>query len=227
MKTLRAAKAGMGVVYEGTDLALQRKVAIKRMRGDFRQGSAFTEAFLSEARLALPEALHLLGQVAAGLDHAHSKNVIHRDLKPGNILISNEGTAKITDFGIAHRARTPDPHLTQASASGTPPYMPPEQEMGSVSLESDVYALAVMAYELLTGGLPFPGPDFTAQKRSMRMSPPTARVPTLPARVNTVLSRALDARPEVRFHSGGDLILALGAEDPSQGPDSGLMTPPA
>ncbi|MBI5882111.1 MAG: protein kinase [Elusimicrobia bacterium] len=264
------AEGGMGVVYEGMDIALQRKVAIKRMRGDFAAGSGHAEAFLAEARLVaslkhpniveiyavqqeqgvlylvfefvsgrpldqllaskkrleLTETLHLLGQITAGLECAHGKNIIHRDLKPANVLISNEGTAKITDFGIAHRARMADSRSTRTNAAGTPHYMAPEQESGTVSFESDTYALGVMAYEFLTGCLPFPGPDFVAQKLAMRMEPPTVRVPGLPPHVNSALAKALDPRPEARFHRASDLIRALNEEEGGLGA-SGLMIPSA
>ncbi|MBI5623358.1 MAG: protein kinase [Elusimicrobia bacterium] len=266
----KLAEGGMGVVYDGLDTALQRRVAIKRMRGDFPAGSGHAEAFLAEARLVaslkhpniveiyavlqeqgvlylvfefvsgrpldqllaskkrldLTEVLHLLGQIAAGLECAHGKNIIHRDLKPANVLITNEGGAKITDFGIAHRARMEDSRSTRTYAAGTPHYMPPEQETGTVSLESDTYALGVMAYELLTGALPFPGPDFTAQKLAMRMEPPTVRVPGLPPHVNTAISRALDPRPEARFRRASDLVRALNGEEGGLGA-CGLMIPSA
>jgi serine/threonine-protein kinase len=267
--TRKLAEGGMGVVYDGMDQALQRRVAIKRMRGDFPAGSPHAEAFLTEARLAaslkhpniveiyavlqeegvtylvfefvsgrpldqllaskrrldLQETLHLLGQIAAGLECAHGKNIIHRDLKPANVLISNEGGAKITDFGIAHRAKMMESGgSARTYAAGTPHFMPPEQEHGAVSFESDTYALGVMAYELLTGTLPFPGPDFAGQKLAMRMEPPTMLVPGLPPHVNTALARALDPRPEARFHRPSDLVRALSGEEGGCGVQ-GLMIP--
>ncbi|MBI5209863.1 MAG: protein kinase [Elusimicrobia bacterium] len=172
-------------------------------------GKPLDKLLAAKGRLGLPEALHILGQLAAGLDYAHSKNIIHRDLKPANILISNEGAAKISDFGIAHRAKMTSSPYTQAGAWGTPHYMPPEQEMGSVTLESDIYALGAMTYELLTGVRPFMGPDFSEQKRSMRHAPASARVQELPPHVDGALSRALHVAPEQRFHSGAEFVRAL------------------
>ncbi len=258
----RLAEGGMGVVYLGTDVVLQRRVAIKQMRAEIKDSGADAELLLQEARVvaalrhpniveihavlqeageiylvfeyvdgrpldrllssrgrfALPEAVHLLAQAAAGLDCAHRRNVIHRDLKPGNILVSGEGVAKITDFGIAHRCRTSATRLTNVMPWGTPHYMPPEQEMGSVTAESDVYALGIVAYELLTGSLPFPGPDFRGQKLNKTFVPPSQAVPGLPAAVDEVFTRALEPTPGRRFPSGAELVGALARALPVPAP---------
>lgn len=244
-------EGGMGVVFEGTDMTLQRKVAIKKMRGDMQQDAADVEMFLQEARLVAglkhpslveiyavlqeneeiylvfehlagrpldkliatkgrltpPEVLHIIAEVGKGLDYAHSKKVIHRDLKPGNIMITNEGGVKIMDFGIAHRARVSATKFTSAMPCGTVFYMPPEQELGSVSLESDLYALGVMTYEMLTGEVPFVGPNFLEQKTKGIYT--AASVKGLPAAVDGVLTRALDQSPGQRYHSAAEFAQDL------------------
>lgn len=172
-------------------------------------GRTLYELLCSRRRMSLPEAAHLLGQVAAGLDAAHQKRVIHRDLKPTNVVIANDGTAKLMDFGIAHRSRGAGGGETVADSIGTEPYMAPEQFLGAVSPESDLYALGVMAYELLTGQRPFDAPDGLERKRQGRFTPPSAAAPGLPPSVDVVLARALAPDPKDRFHSGAEFIAAL------------------
>ncbi|MCX5795974.1 MAG: protein kinase [Elusimicrobia bacterium] len=176
---------------------------------DFVAGLPLYDLLLSKRRLSLPEAAHILGQVAAGLDVAHAKQVIHRDLKPANVVISNEGVAKLMDFGIAHRSSNGGSQETLDKTLGTMPYMAPEQHDGTVSKESDLYALGVMAYELLTGRRPFEGPEQLRHKREGRFMPASAVAPDLPPSIDAALARALSPRPEDRFHSGSELVAAL------------------
>ncbi len=252
-------EGGMGVVFEGFDVHLQRKVAIKRLRPELRQNARDVEMFLAEARLVATlkhpnlveiyavlqeggeiylvfehvdgkpldkildakrrlsptETVHLLRGIAAGLDHAHSRKVIHRDLKPSNVMVTNEGLPKVMDFGIAHRAKQTASKATRADAWGTRVYMAPEQEMGSVSRESDLFALGVMTFELLTGGIPFPGPNYLEQKKAMAYHSASRYVPGLPAGIDAVLARALAPSPEKRFHSGAELVGSLEAASTS------------
>ena len=99
----------------------------------------------------------IVRQVASALDYAHTQGVLHRDLKPNNILLDASGDAYITDFGIA-RLMTTNQQLTSTGVVGTPSYMSPEQAQGlSLDGRSDVYALGVVLFELLTGRRPFEG----------------------------------------------------------------------
>ena len=176
---------------------------------DFVAGRPLHALVESKRRLSLDEARSILGQIAAGLDCAHTKRVIHRDLKPGNVVISNEGVAKLMDFGIAHRSGPGE--QSSVAVSGTLPYMAPEQHEGAVSPESDLYALGVMAYEMLTGRRPFEGADELDRKRRMQFAPAVSFAPELPPSVDAALARVLAADPARRFHSGKEFVDALAA----------------
>lgn len=162
-------------------------------------------------RLAPAEALEVLRQAAAGLDYAHSKKVIHRDLKPANIMLGEDGAVKIMDFGLAHQAKRTVAKLTNAAAWGTPPYMSPEQELGKVSKESDIYSLCACFYEMLTGEPVFRGPDFLKQKRALDFVPPSALRPELPGSLDGVVAKALAAEAAERHHSGAEFYAAAAA----------------
>lgn len=152
-------------------------------------------------------ALDFLGQVADAVDHAHARRVIHRDLKPANVMIAERGWAKVMDFGIARQVQ--DSLLaTTKTIVGTPTYMAPEQALGTVARESDQYALAVTLYEMLTGAVPFRGPDEMRDKLEARFLRASALLPELPPAIDAVFARALKARPEERFSSCRELYAA-------------------
>jgi hypothetical protein len=158
--------------------------------------------------LRLAEALPIIERIAAALDYAHSRGVIHRDVKPGNILFDDHGLAFLSDFGIA-RLETTDggPRLTVAGAApGSPSYLSPEQARGDRELDgrSDVFSLGVVLYEMLTGGVPFPlGPGQAAAGL-----PPLPR--HLPAGLQPILARALALNPQARYARAADLVADLG-----------------
>jgi serine/threonine protein kinase len=159
-----------------------------------------------EGGLPIGELLHLLEQTAEGLDYAHSKGIVHRDIKPGNIMIA-AGQAKITDFGVA-RFRHKD--STQAgSLMGTPSYMSPEQVSGAETTgASDQYSLAVIAYQFLCGRKPFESPSLaTLLYRITQEEPPPA--PNLSPTANRVLLKALGKHPQLRYLSCVEFVLAL------------------
>ncbi|MFI5346937.1 MAG: serine/threonine-protein kinase [Elusimicrobiota bacterium] len=145
-------------------------------------------------------ALEVLKGIAKAVDHAHVRHVIHRDLKPANVMITEDGWVKVMDFGIARQVAD-SLMTTTKTIVGTPTYMAPEQAMGQVVKESDVYALGVTFYEMLTGGLPFKGPDEMRDKMDERYVAASSLVPDLPPAVDAVLAKALSSRPGDRYPS--------------------------
>jgi len=152
----------------------------------------------------------ILVQMLEGLEFSHSRGVIHRDIKPGNILISEMGAAKISDFGIA---RLEASHLTMlGEVLGTPYYMAPEQFDGQTADErSDVYSAAVIVYEVLTGRRPFEGQGAALMKKVLEIDPPlpSSLEPRLAKEIDRVLLKALSKRPETRFRSARQFLEAL------------------
>ena len=176
---------------------------------EYVSGRSLAEVLDQHGLLSLKQAKSVLRQIGSALDYAHGNRVIHRDLKPANIMVTGEGVVKVMDFGIAHKSKVTVAKLTQQEAWGTPPYMAPEQEMGHVSKESDIFALGAVLYEMLTGKMPFEGPNFLAQKQAMDYVKPKAARGDLPAAIDEVLGKALVPDPAVRYHSAAELIAAL------------------
>jgi serine/threonine-protein kinase len=162
-------------------------------------------------RLAPTVAMPLFSGIADALEYAHSRKVIHRDLKPANVMVTEEDVVKVMDFGIAHEAKQTLARLTNAEASGTLAYMPPEQELGQVSTASDVFAFAVLAYETLVGKLPYPGPNFIAQKNARIFERPNHADPALPKALDAAFERALDPDPGKRPHTAREFLQSLEA----------------
>jgi len=144
---------------------------------------------------ALEGTLAIARQVCAALEHAHAHGIMHRDLKPGNVLIAPDGHAKLADFGLA---RTADSQLTtEGTIVGTVSYLAPEQALGEeIDHRADLYALGVMLYELTTGQLPFTGDDPVAvilQHLHAPVVPPSTHDPEIPPAVDALIVRLLTA----------------------------------
>jgi serine/threonine-protein kinase len=164
----------------------------------FVEGSSL-DAAISDRPISLPAAGLVLAQVAAALQHAHERGVIHRDVKPANVLLDPEGRAVVSDFGIARREGS---HLTGTGViMGTVAYMSPEQCTGaSVTSATDQYAFGVMAFELLAGRLPFNGSVSDVLSAQVHEPPPSLAElrPELPPAVTDYIMRALEKAPEAR-----------------------------
>src|SRR6266581_4277331 len=142
--------------------------------------------------LPMQESLKILLQVGQALQYAHQRQIIHRDLKPENILFNAQGDALLTDFGISTMLSTAS--IKNVDNDGTPAYMAPEQFRGTISKESDQYALGCIAYELFTGHTPFTAPDFFALgfKHLMELPlDPTVYTPQLPVHISQAILKAL------------------------------------
>ena len=244
-------QGGMGIVYEALDVALQRPVALKKLRAEVADNARERSRFLKEARTvaalkhpnivaihsihedegglflvfekvlgetlherlsrgALPpaEAVAVLRQVASALDYAHSKGVVHQDLKPANVMVSG-AHAMVMDFGIARRVAETLSTLSKIEVAGTPAYMAPEQESGGrVGPAADIFALGACAYEFLAGRPPFPGGGMMMKAQKV-FRPVSEMTPGLPPAADAVIARALEPEPGARWPSAASFAEAL------------------
>lgn len=185
---------------------------------EYVQGTNLTALLTAGMPLPMDFALSVVSQVAAALDHAHLKGVVHGDIKPGNILISDDETARLIDFGIAHLADDFGEDL-DGSAMGTPRYSAPEQAQGKeIGRRADVFSLGVVAFEMVTGLPAFSGEnsaEVTWKIARGMMDRLPSEVDELSPQVQAVLAQALHVDPAGRFASAGEFASALlGAADP-------------
>lgn len=158
---------------------------------------------------AVAQRVRWIAQIARGLQHAHERGVVHRDVKPANVRITPDDRARLLDFGLARRTATAGATLTESFA-GSPSYAAPEQiaQGGTIDARTDVYALGVTLYECLTGALPYAGA--TVEQLFHRIlaglpEPPRRRVPQLPRDLEVVVLKAMERRPEQRYASAAAL----------------------
>lgn len=178
---------------------------------EYVRGETLRRIIDEEAPFSPDDVAALIEQIAAALDHAHDRGVIHRDVKPQNIIVNEQGVAKILDFGIAGGV---DDHPIYASSShGTPAYIAPEVLAGrSPSPVSDVYALGILAFEMLTGKLPFQAPHATALALAHFQSeppPPSRFNRSLPSECDRIVLNALVKQPSQRIGSAGQFATEL------------------
>jgi serine/threonine-protein kinase len=249
------AQGGMAVVYQGTDLVLNRTVAVKILRPDLTQDKSFVERFKREAqdlarlihpnivavydagiedgsyfivmeylegetlkelidRTALPvdQAVKIIYQVAKALEHAHKNGLIHRDIKPQNIIITSNQQVKVTDFGIA-RAIGRSGLTRTGKILGTAQYISPEQASGRTADErSDIYSVGILFYEILIGKPPFDGPIAVevASKHITEEPIPLRKLdPAIPKQLENLVLKMLAKKPEDRYQSFSPIISEL------------------
>ncbi len=169
-------------------------------------GETLQDFMGNRARIEPVESTTYLAAIASALDYAHKLKVIHRDLKPANIMLEN-GKVKIMDFGIARRMKGGKGVTMTEMVIGTPAYMAPELQFGEVSPESDLYALAIVAYQMLTGRLPFEGEGTQQDKFEGRISPASTYVKNAPG-IDQFFKKALAPDRKDRFHSGAEFVEA-------------------
>jgi len=171
---------------------------------------------LNKGPLSLDEVKRILRSLASALDYAHSRGVIHRDLKPGNILFDEEENAFLSDFGIAKLVLDTSINLTGAGMVGTPAYMSPEQVQGDREIDgrSDIYSLGVLLFYMLAGELPFQA-DTAARLMFKHVTDPVPSLhnlrPDLPEGVDRVIRQAMAKSPDARFATAAALVDAFDA----------------
>jgi serine/threonine-protein kinase len=165
-------------------------------------------------KLSVGDGVHIALDVARALEHAHSRNVVHRDIKPDNILITRSGIAKLADLGLAKRMDEAS-HLTATRQGfGTPHYMPYEQALNAkyADARSDIYALGGTLYHLVTGQVPFPGDNHLEvmdSKNRGQFTPAGSVNPDVPPALDRILARMLAREPRERYQTASELIVDL------------------
>ncbi len=245
---------GMAEVFKGKDHKLNRFVAVKVLKEEFRSNQGFVKKFQEEAqaaaglahpnivnvydvgdedgiyyivmelvegitlknyierkgRLTIKEATSIAIQVSAGLEIAHNNQIVHRDIKPQNIIISREGKVKVTDFGIAKATTS---QTTTSNAMGSVHYASPEQARGGyVDHRSDIYSLGIVLYEMVTGRVPFDGDTAVAvavKHLQEEMAPPSTYCKEIPYSLEQIIKKCTQKSPDRRYQDIGDLLSDL------------------
>ena len=245
---------GMADVYKAKDHKLNRFVAVKVLKPEFREDTTFIRKFRSEAqaaaglthpnivnvfdvgddegvyyivmeliegitlkeyiakkgKLSIKEATSIAIQVSMGLEAAHNHGIVHRDVKPQNIIISTDGKVKVTDFGIARAASS---NTISSNVMGSVHYSSPEQVRGGYSDEkSDIYSMGITLFEMLTGRVPFNGETTVAiaiKHIQEEMPSPREYVPEIPVCVEQIVLKCTQKSPDRRYHSMAALIADL------------------
>ena len=247
----RIGSGGMADVYKALDHKLNRRVAVKVLKAEFREDSKFVSKFKVEAqsaaglmhpnivnvydvgddqgvsymvmelvegitlkdyidrrgRLSAKETISIAIQVSNGIQTAHKNHIIHRDIKPQNIIISREGKVKVTDFGIARAATS---NTISSNAMGSVHYASPEQARGGYSdAKSDIYSLGITMYEMLTGDVPFDGDStvtIALKHLQEEMVPPSKIVPDIPYSLEQIVMKCCQKNPDLRYQNMEELI---------------------
>jgi serine/threonine-protein kinase len=180
---------------------------------EYLEGGDLREYCHKESLLSLRKVLEIISETASALDYAHKNEVIHRDVKPANIMLLKNGKIKVTDFGIAKAVSSSQ--TKSGVILGTPNYMSPEQINGDpIDGRSDIFSLGVVFFELLTGHLPFQGKNLTSLLYNVtqaRHPSPRSINPKIPKACEQIMDRVLAKDPEKRFQSGEELAKYLNA----------------
>jgi len=188
-----------------------REGDIAYMAMELLEGTELREMMI-RGRLPLPFGLEVVAQVADGLAYAHGRGVVHRDIKPGNIMIMRDRRAKIMDFGIA-RVRASDIKTQTGAILGSPKYMSPEQVASQpADYRSDIFSLGVVLHEVAAGGPPFSAATVTQLMQQIATAvprPPSATNPEVPAMLDLIVAKALEKQPGARYQSAAELARDL------------------
>jgi eukaryotic-like serine/threonine-protein kinase len=196
-------------VYDYGETEDERGARLAFLVMELVEGKPLVTILHEEGKLPVDWTLHVLGQAADGLSAAHHAGVVHRDIKPGNLIVRPDGVVKLTDFGIA-RARDATPLTRTGMVVGTAQYLSPEQAQGfEVTAASDVYSLGVVGYECLTGGRPFDGTSQVAVALAHINRQPPPLPANVPPAVRLLIERALAKDPADRFPDGAAFASAV------------------
>ncbi len=247
-------EGGMADVYRGQDLAVNRTVAVKILKAEYRDNEELVRRFMNESRaisvlnhpgivkvydvsvtdkvyyiamefingitlkeyieqrgepLTYKEVVHFIQQVLRVLQHAHDKGIVHRDIKPQNIMILEDGSIKVMDFGIARLARS-EIHTAEEQAIGSVHYISPEQAQGAdTDHRADIYSVGIMMYEMLTGTLPFEDENAVsiAIKHISDQARPLLQVnPSVPQGLADITGKAMSKAPKDRYQSALEML---------------------
>jgi serine/threonine-protein kinase len=172
---------------------------------EYIKGESLEAVLDREGSLDGPRALNYALQILKGVEHAHDAQILHRDLRPANVLVSESGVLKVTDFGISRFLEKS--HAT--TVIGSPPYMAPEHFKGRAVLASDIYSVGVMLYQMLTGALPYFSPNPAQIERLAaqgRCTPPRVRNNQIKREISDIILKAIARDVEERYHRSSELL---------------------
>ena len=172
---------------------------------EYVKGESLEAVLDREKSLAVPRALNYIIQILKGVEHAHENQVLHRDLRPANVLVSESGLVKVADFGTSRFLEKT--HAT--TVIGSPPYMAPEQFQGRAVLASDIYSVGVILYQMLTGTLPYFSPNPAQIERMVaqgRCTPPKIRNNQIPRELSDIVMKAIAAQVSERYQRASELL---------------------
>ena len=182
---------------------------------EYIAGETLGDAIARDGALDLARALDFTCQICNAVDHAHKQGVIHRDLRPGNVLVTDQGLIKVADFGTS-RFLEIAAHGT--TVIGSPPYMAPEQFQGKAVFASDVYSIGVTMYQMLTGSMPYDTPapaDLEKLMRGELITSPRLKNSRIPKAINDIVLRAMAPDVTARYQRAADLLSdVLAAREP-------------
>lgn len=178
---------------------------------EYIKGKTLEKILEKEKVLDIERSIDYITQTSYGVDHAHKNKIVHRDLRPSNIIISEDGTAKITDFGTSVWLN----NIPYASTRiGSPPYMAPEQFLGKATFNSDIYSIGCIFYEMVIGQPPILDPDpfkILEKAQEGKIKPPRVRDNRIPKEINEIIMKCLSSKIEDRYQKASEIIRHLAA----------------
>jgi len=180
---------------------------------EYIKGKTLKEYIREKGKLDWEEAVRIAIQICSALKHAHKNGIIHRDIKPQNILVSEDGTVKVTDFGIARAVTSATVTMAGANVMGSVHYFSPEQARGGhVDAKSDLYSLGIVLYEMVTGTVPFEGDtaiSVALKHIQEKVKPPGELNPDIPKSLQDVIEKAIEKDQNKRYQTAGEMIKDL------------------